>query len=136
MEVNRNGDVVRVEFHDGVINSNERMTYTDVNAILTGRDAATRQAYTPLVPFFELMHELFGVLNGRRRRRGSVDFDLPQAEVLMDESGRIENIIVAERNVAHRLIEEFMLLANETVADYLESREGPGSIAFTRSPTC
>ena len=82
------------------------------------------------------MHELFGALNGRRRRRGSVDFDLPQAEVLMDESGRIENIIIAERNVAHRLIEEFMLLANETVADFLEEKAGPGCIAFTRSRTC
>ncbi len=134
MEVNRNGDVVRVEFHDGVINSNERMTYTAVNAILTEKDAATRKAYKPLVPLFELMHELFGVLNGRRRRRGSVDFDLPQAEVLMDESGRIENIIVAERNVAHRLIEEFMLLANETVADYLEGREGPGLYRIHEEP--
>ncbi len=134
MEVNRNGDVVRVEFHDGVINSDERMTYTDVNAILTARNVATRARYEPLLPLFELMHDLFGILNGRRRRRGSVDFDLPQAEVLMDESGRIENIIVAERNVAHRIIEEFMLLANETVADYLEERGGPGLYRIHEEP--
>ena len=134
MEVTRNGDVVRVEFHDGVINSDERMTYTDVNAILTARNAATRARYEPLLPLFELMHELFGTLNGRRRRRGSVDFDLPQAEVLMDESGRIENIIIAERNVAHRIIEEFMLLANETVADYLEERGGPGLYRIHEEP--
>ena len=132
MEVTRNGDVVRVEFHDGVINSNERMTYTDVNAILTARDAATRARYAPLLPLFDLMHELFGALNGRRRRRGSVDFDLPQAEVLMDESGRIENIIIAERNVAHRLIEEFMLLANETVADFLEEKRRARAVSHSR----
>lgn len=134
MEVSRNGDVVRVEFHDGVINSDERMTYTDVNAILTARDVAARRRYAPLLPLFELMHELFGILNGRRRRRGSVDFDLPQADVLMDESGRIENIIVAERNVAHRIIEEFMLLANETVADSLEARGGPGLYRIHEEP--
>ena len=134
MEVNRNGDVVRAEFHDGVINSDERMTYTAVNAILTERDAATREAYAPLVPLFERMHELFGILNGRRRRRGSVDFDLPEAEVLMDEAGRIEDIIVAERNVAHRLIEEFMLLANETVADYLDAQGGPGLYRIHEEP--
>ncbi|MBK5296816.1 MAG: ribonuclease R [Vicinamibacteria bacterium] len=134
MEVNRNGDVVRVEFHDGVINSDERMTYTDVNAILTAGDVATRTRYAPLLPFFELTHELFGILNGRRRRRGSVDFDLPQADVLMDESGRIENIIVAERNVAHRIIEEFMLLANETVADSIEARGGPGLYRIHEEP--
>jgi ribonuclease R len=134
MEVNHNGDVVRVEFHDGAINSDERMTYTDVNAILTARNVTTRARYEPLLPLFEQMHDLFGILNGRRRRRGSVDFDLPQAEVLMDESGRIENIIIAERNVAHRIIEEFMLLANETVADYLEERGGPGLYRIHEEP--
>jgi len=126
MEVSRAGEVVRYEFHDGVINSDARMTYTEVNAILTERDPATRKQYAPLVPLFERMHELFGVLNTRRKRRGSIDFDLPEAEVVMDESGRIENIIAAERNVAHRLIEEFMLLANETVAEFISESETPG----------
>jgi ribonuclease R len=68
---------------------------------------------------FELMHELFGILNQRRRRRGSIDFDLPEAEVILSEYGQIEAIVASERNVAHRLIEEFMLLANETVAGHL-----------------
>ena len=133
MEVTRSGEVVRAEFHDGVIVSDERMTYTDVNAILDGQ-AAVRKRYAALVPLFELMRDLFAVLNGRRRRRGSVDFDLPQAEVLMDEAGRIENIVAAERNVAHRLIEEFMLLANETVADHLESQGGPGLYRIHEEP--
>jgi ribonuclease R len=134
MEIDRHGQVVRAEFHDGVIHSDERMTYTDVNAILTERDEATRARYAKLVPLFELMHELFTVLNGRRRKRGSVDFDLPEADVVMDQAGHIEDIVVAERNVAHRLIEEFMLLANETVADYLESAGGPGLYRIHEEP--
>ena len=133
MEVTRTGEVRRAEFHDGVIVSDERMTYTDVNAILEG-DTAARKRYARLVPLFELMRELFGVLNGRRRRRGSIDFDLPEAEVLMDEAGRIEDIVAAERNVAHRLIEEFMLVANETVADYLDSQGGPGLYRVHEEP--
>ena len=83
---------------------------------------------------FELMRELFEILNARRRRRGSIDFDLPEAEVVMDEAGVIEAIIVAERNVAHRLIEEFMLLANETVADFLEQHEASGLYRVHEQP--
>jgi ribonuclease R len=123
MEVDRNGRVVRYEFHDGIIRTAERMTYTDVNAILTDRDPGVRQRYEALVPTFELMRELFDVLNGRRRRRGSIDFDLSESEVVLDDAGRVEAIVAAERNIAHRLIEEFMLLANETVAEYLEQRD-------------
>jgi len=137
MEVDRRGQVVRYEMHDGVINSNERMTYTDVNAILTGTDGAAdvvRARYAPLVPFFELMHELFGVLNGRRRRRGAIDFDLPEAEVVLGEDGQIDDIVASERNVAHRLIEEFMLLANETVATHLVEHGVPSLHRVHESP--
>jgi ribonuclease R len=126
MEVDRRGGVVRYEFHDGVINSNERMTYTAVNGILSDREPELMKRYAPIVPMFELMRELFQILNDARRRRGSIDFDLSEAEVVMDEEGIVENIIALERNVAHRLIEEFMLLANETVASYLEAQEVPG----------
>jgi ribonuclease R len=125
MEVNKKGDVVRYEIHDGVINSNERMTYTAVNAILTDHDAETLVRYRPLVPMFELMRDLFQVLNDRRHRRGSVDFDLPEAKIVLDEEGLVEDIVAHERNIAHRIIEEFMLLANETVAHHLESRNMP-----------
>ena len=79
------------------------------------------ERYAPLVPTFELMAELFHILNDARRRRGSIDFDLNEAEVIMDAGGMIEAIIALQRNVAHRIIEEFMLLANETVATFLES---------------
>ncbi len=81
MEVNQRGEVVRYEMHDGVIHSTERMTYTAVNAILTDRDRGDHRALPARsLPTFELMRELFEILNARRRRRGSVDFDLPRAE--------------------------------------------------------
>ena len=125
MEVDRQGAVVRYEMHDGVINSDARMTYTAVNAILTDRDPETMFEYQPLVPMFEQMRELFDTLNRRRRRRGSIDFDLPEAEVILSEIGQIEAIVASERNIAHRIIEEFMLLANETVAAHLENNGVP-----------
>jgi ribonuclease R len=125
MEIDGRGDVVRYELHDGVINSDERMTYTDVNAILTNRDPRTILRYRGLVPMFELMRELFDIVRGRRRRRGSIDFDLKEPEVVLDDEGLVEEIVAAERNIAHRIIEEFMLVANETVAGHLEGQDMP-----------
>jgi ribonuclease R len=125
MEVDRKGTVVRYELHDGVIHSNARMTYNEVHAILTERDPKTIAKYRELVPLFETMRELFEILNMRRHRRGSIDFDLKEPEIVLDDQGMVEAIIAAERNVAHRLIEEFMLLANETVAQHLDDHEVP-----------
>jgi ribonuclease R len=134
MEVDRRGAVVRHEFHDGVINSNERMTYTAVNGILTDRDPALMKRYDSLIATFELMRELFQVLNEARRRRGSIDFDLNEAEVIMDSGGMVEAINALQRNVAHRLIEEFMLLANETVASYLDAQGAPALYRIHEEP--
>jgi ribonuclease R len=134
MEVTPQGHVVRHEIHDGVIHSRARMTYTAVNAILTDRDPALIEQYADFVPTFELMRELFDILNGRRRRRGSVDFDLPEPEVVLDEDGLIADIVASERNVAHRLIEEFMLLANETVASHLEQAGMPALYRVHEAP--
>jgi ribonuclease R len=134
MEVDRQGHVVRYELHDGVINSNARMTYTAVNAILTQRDRPTMETYKDLVPMFELMRELFDVLHERRRRRGSIDFDLKEPEVILDDQGVVEEIIAAERNIAHRIIEEFMLLANETVAQHLEDHGVPALFRVHEEP--
>ena len=125
MEIDRSGDVVRYEIHDGVIHSDARMTYTDVNAILTDRDPALIKKYAPLVGMFGLMEELFRILNGRRKRRGSIDFDLKEPEIILDDEGLVEQITALERNVAHRLIEEFMLVANETVAQHLDDHDVP-----------
>ncbi len=135
MEVDRRtGQVARYEFHDGVIHSRERMTYTAVNAILTDRDPEMMERYRPLIPLFERMHELFEILNARRRRRGSIDFDLPEPQIVLDVEGLVEEISRSERNVAHRLIEEFMLLANETVAAHFESRETPALFRIHEPP--
>jgi ribonuclease R len=134
MEVERRGQVVRTEFHDGVIRTRERMTYTEVNAILTGADPATRAKYEELLPLFERMRELFQILNDRRRRLGSIDFDLNESQVVLGPEGQIEAIVASERNIAHRIIEEFMLLANETVAEHLESSEVPGLYRIHEEP--
>lgn len=134
MEVNRKGDVVRYELHDGVIHSDARMTYTDVNAILTDRNKDVIAKYRHLVPLFESMHELFEILNRRRHRRGSVDFDLKESEIVLDDEGAVEAIIASERNVAHRIIEEFMLLANETVAAHLDDHDIPSLFRIHEKP--
>ena len=125
MEVDGKGNVVRYELHDGVIHSNARMTYNEVHAILTARDPVITGKYQSLVPLFETMRELFQILNRRRHRRGSIDFDLKEPEIVLDDAGLVEAIIAAERNVAHRIIEEFMLLANETVAQHLDDNDVP-----------
>jgi len=119
MEVDHQGEIVGYELSEGVIRSAERMTYTDVNAVLEG-DAGTRKRYADLVENFERMRELALILNRKRERRGSIDFDLPEPVIEFDEFGLMRSITRSERNIAHRLIEEFMLAANETVASFLE----------------
>ena len=120
LTIDHRGDVVGQEFCRSIIRSRERMTYTDVHAILEG-DAALRDRYAPLVGRFELMKELALILNRKRSRRGSIDFDLPEPVILFDEQGLMSGIARAPRNIAHRLIEEFMLSANEAVSAHLES---------------
>jgi ribonuclease R len=121
MEMDHRGEIVSYELSEGVIRSVERMTYTAVNAVLEG-DAAARERYAPLVATFELMRDLALILNRKRERRGSIDFDLPEPVIEFDELGMMKSIARSERNIAHRLIEEFMLSANECVAHDLESR--------------
>jgi len=121
MEIDHRGEIVGYELCEGVIRSVERMTYTAVNAVLEG-DAAMRGRYAPLVATFELMRDLAESLHRKRERRGSIDFDLPEPVIEFDEFGLMRSIARSERNAAHRLIEEFMLAANECVAQHLESR--------------
>jgi ribonuclease R len=121
MRIDPRGEIVGCELSEGVIRSSERMTYTAVNAVLEG-DAAVRERYAALVPTFELMRDLAMILNGKRQRRGSIDFDLPEPVIEFDEFGLMKSIMRSERNIAHRLIEEFMLSANECVAQYLEAK--------------
>ncbi|MGN6591385.1 MAG: ribonuclease R [Terriglobales bacterium] len=120
MEIDGRGRITGHELTAGVIRSAARMTYTQVNAILEG-EAALRGQFAPLVEGFEAMAELQGVLYGARMRRGSIDFDLPEPEIAFDEFGLMRSIVKSERNLAHRLIEEFMLAAAETVARHIEA---------------
>jgi len=121
MEIDHQGEIVGYELFEGVICSAERMTYTAVNAVLEG-DVAMRQKYAALVPNFEMMRDLALILNRKRQKRGSIDFDLPEPVIEFDELGLMKSISRSERNIAHRLIEEFMLSANESVAAYLENK--------------
>jgi ribonuclease R len=120
MEIDHRGEIVHYDLGEGVIRSAERMTYTAVNAILEG-DEGQAERYGPLVAMFELMRDLQQILYRKRERRGSIDFDLPEPVIEFDEFGLMKSIARSERNIAHRLIEEFMLSANETVAHHLES---------------
>src|ERR1041385_5241208 len=124
MEIDHRGEIVGYEICPGVIRSAERMTYTAVNAVLEG-DESERKRYSKLVRNFELMRELAMVLNRKREKRGSIDFDLPEPVIEFDEFGLMKSISRSERNIAHRLIEEFMLSANECVAGYLEQKGIP-----------
>src|SRR2546427_5583042 len=121
MEIDHRGEIVGYELNEGVIRSAERMTYTDVNGILEN-EAGTRKRYPSLVELFETMRDLAMILNRKRERRGSIDFDLPEPVIEFDEFGLMKSITRSERNIAHRIIEEFMLSANECVAQYLETK--------------
>jgi len=121
------------EIVEGVIRSAARMTYTEVHAILEG-DAATREKYAGLVPEFERMRELAGRLNKRRSARGSIDFDLPEPIIEFDEIGQMQGVSRAERTWANRLIEEFMLAANECVATWLEDLHVPSIYRIHEKP--
>jgi ribonuclease R len=121
MELDGAAKLLRAEFFQGVIRSAERMTYTNVNKVIEG-DAEMTQRYAPLLSEFQRMKELALLLNKRRGARGSIDFDLPEAVIEFDDQGRMLSIARSERNIAHRLIEELMLAANEAVAEYLEQR--------------
>jgi ribonuclease R len=121
MEIDHRGEILGAELCEGVIRSAERMTYTDVKAVLDG-NAVLRKRYASLVELFETMRELAMILNRKRERRGSIDFDLPEPVIEFDEHGLMKSITRSERNIANRIIEEFMLSANETVAAYLENK--------------
>ncbi|MFB3903412.1 MAG: ribonuclease R [Acidobacteriota bacterium] len=125
MEVDRKGRVSTADFYESVINSNERMTYTAVKKTLVDGDRRLTKRYAYLLDRFRWMLELCEILHGKRLSAGAIDFDLPEAEIEFSTDGEILDIVRSERNEAHRIIEEFMLLANQSVAEYLESQEIP-----------
>jgi len=125
IEFGTRGEVLKTRFFNSVIGSHARMTYTEVRQILVDKDAECRARYRGLVAGFERMEELALLLYGERRARGTLDFDLPEAEIVLDLQGNPENIVRAERSIAHRIIEEFMIAANEAVARHLKEKNLP-----------
>lgn len=121
MQIDGEGRVIGSDFTAGVIRSAERMTYTNVNKVLEG-DAEASERYSAQAAHFRRMRDLALLMQKRRYSRGSIDFDLPERVIEFDAKGRMTGILRSERNIAHRIIEEFMLAANESVARYLDRR--------------
>ena len=133
MQLTAEGRIESYEIAEGVIRSAARMTYTEVHAILEG-DAEMRARYAALTPDFERMHKLALLMNKRREERGSIDFDLPEPVIEFDEQGQMRGVTRAERTWANRLIEEFMLAANECVATWLEDLGAPSLYRIHEKP--
>ncbi|MBR2950213.1 MAG: ribonuclease R [Lachnospiraceae bacterium] len=125
MDIDKNGNVVNYEIAESVIRVDRRMSYTAVRAILEDHDEALCQEYEDLVPMFELMGELSALLRAKRKERGAVDFDFPESKITLDREGNPLSIAPYERNTATKLIEDFMLAANETVAQHFYWLELP-----------
>ena len=125
MKVNKKGEVVFYEIAETVICVDRRMSYTAVRKILEEGDPELIQEYEELVPMFQDMQELAAILRKKRRQRGSIDFDFPESKIILDQKGNPVSIEPYERNVATDLIEDFMLLANETVAQHFYWMEVP-----------
>lgn len=125
MEVNRQGKVVNHTIAQSVIKTNERMTYTDVTKILRDNDAELIERYKDLVDDFKAMEELCKIIRKKRLDRGAIDFDFEECKIILDEKGKPIDIKPYERAIANRMIEEFMLLANETVAEHMEKLKVP-----------
>ena len=125
LRYDRNGERREVRFYPSVIRSDERLTYTWVKKILVDGDPEIRERFSLLLPSLELMADLCRELRRRRIARGAIDFDLPEPEVILNLQGETEDIIRAERNLAHQIIEEFMIAANEAVAHFMEEKGYP-----------
>ena len=117
MDINEKGEIVKHKICESVINVTRRMSYTSVHKIIEEKDEAERKEYEELIPMFELMYELADILQARREKRGSIDFDFPEAKIILDEKGKPTDVKEYERTQANRIIEEFMLAANQTVAE-------------------
>jgi len=134
LRYDRDGGKRETRFYPSVICSNERLTYTLVKRILVDEDAELRDKFQSLLPSFEWMSDLSQRLRQRRMERGTLDFDLPEPEVILNLQGETKEIIRAERNLAHQIIEEFMIAANEAVAHFLEENGSPSIYRIHEPP--
>lgn len=117
MEIDKSGAVLGHRIAETVINVDRRMTYVAVNDVITNHEESAMEIYREFVPMFEMMKELADVLREQRRKRGSIDFDFPESEIILDEKGKPIEIKAYDRNIATKIIEDFMLMANETIAE-------------------
>lgn len=118
IEIDDRGNVINHSIFESVIQSKARMAYRDVNKILVDNDTDVRNEYKQFVPMFEHMEQLAAILRNKRMERGAIDFDFKEAQVLVEEDGKAKDVVLRERSVGERLIEEFMLAANETIAEH------------------
>ena len=125
MKISPEGDVTDYRIVESVIRVDRRMSYTSVKKILEDKDEEESRKYEKLMPMFFLMEELAGILRARRKKRGSIDFDFPETKIILDEEGHPLEVRPYERNTATKIIEDFMLLANETVAQHFYWMEMP-----------
>lgn len=125
MDINEKGKVVSHQIAETVINVNERMCYTDVKNILEDTDEDAKKRYEELIPMFFMMKELSGILRNSRHHRGSIDFDFPESKIILNAAGKAIDVKPYEANVATKIIEDFMLMANETVAQEYCTEEIP-----------
>lgn len=118
MEINDKGEVVKHDIYESVINSKARMTYTEVSDILEKDDPLLKKTFSHMVDEFKMSEELARILMKRRERRGSIDFDFPEAKIILNKDGEVVDIKHYERRISNRIIEEFMLISNETIAEH------------------
>jgi ribonuclease R len=133
MHLSRDGDVRDYSFHNSVIHSKERMNYEDVQKIIDG-DQALIQRYTNILPEIQKIDRLAHILQRRRKERGTIDFDLPEPVLTYSDQGDVTGIVKSVRHFSHRIVEEFMILANEVVATHLESRDIPSLYRVHEEP--
>src|SRR5699024_2061805 len=119
MEIDKSGEVVKHEILESVINSKARLVYEDISDLLEGKNDKIKKENPKLYKDLMLMEELCNLLHKKRERRGSLDFNFPEARIILDDDGKPIDIVKEDRRIANRIIEEFMLVTNETVAEYL-----------------
>ncbi len=135
MQIDASGNISRYRFLEAVMRSRARLTYTKVASMLVDKDAALRSEYADVVPHLEALHGLYKILHTSRMKRGAVDFELPETRIVFDESRKIQQIVPLQRNDAHRLIEECMLVANVCAAEILKKHKVPAPYRIHEGPT-
>jgi ribonuclease R len=135
MEIDESGHTSDYRFHEAVMHSKARLTYTQVAAMLVNKDASLRSEYQHVLPALECMYDLYQTMQNARSERGAIDFEMSETQFLFNEERKIDAIVPRERNDAHRLIEEFMIAANVSDARFIESNKLPALFRIHETPS-